>query len=323
MSMPSSASRSSSAGVGGAPPVPMRTGRGSLDAPRIPDRHRQHRRRRAEMRDTGFAHVSPDRARIELRKAQVHAAGRRHRPREAPAVAMEHRQGPQVHGVAGQPHVNRHRERLQVRAAMVVHHALRPRGRAARVVDREHSALVGNRVQQRLAVGDQPFELVIRAARADEPQRFSDLRAGCRRCLGEFVVVYQHRRAGVLQDERHVGGRDPRIEGHQDTAGEWHGVVGGEHHVRIAREQRDAIAGLDPDGTQRAREAQAALQEFPVGEFDVSIDNAYPVGKHVRRSMEERGGGQRLVIELASHFRRLLNGQGPAMTGTAIGRKGQ
>ena len=30
MSMPSSASRSSSAGVGGAPPVPMRTGRGGL-----------------------------------------------------------------------------------------------------------------------------------------------------------------------------------------------------------------------------------------------------------------------------------------------------
>ena len=81
--MPSSASRSSSAGVGGAPPVPMRTGRGSLRGAAD--------RQIVIVSTVGAAQkcVTPDSRRCRqiaprstLRQAQVRAAGRGHRPRK-------------------------------------------------------------------------------------------------------------------------------------------------------------------------------------------------------------------------------------------------
>ena len=143
--MPSSAMRCRIAGVGGAPPVATRTARASLAAVGC----------HASMTSTVGAplkcvtfdsrrcfHTTPG---IELAQAQMRRARSSHAPREAPAVAVEHRQRPEEGAVAVEPRFQRHRQRLQVGAAVVVHDALRLAGGAARVVDRDQPALVGHR----------------------------------------------------------------------------------------------------------------------------------------------------------------------------------
>ena len=192
MSMPSSARRSSSAGVGGAPPVPMRTGRGSFSLPAPGSQI-------VIVSTVGAAQkwLTPEcrmcrqiARGLELRQAQMHAAHRRDRPREAPAVAVEHRQRPQVDGVAVEPHVQRHRQRLQVRAAMVVHDALGPRGRAARVVEREQRTLVrhraGNAARRRRSAPPARRRRR-RRARAATPAR--PRAAACVAAVGVLLVV--------------------------------------------------------------------------------------------------------------------------------------
>jgi hypothetical protein len=83
---------------------------------------------------------------LDRAQADVRARHRGHRPREAPAVAMEHRQRPQVN------RVRRHRPRhhvaagFQESAAMVVDDPLRPPRRARGVVERNR---VGLRLRQR------------------------------------------------------------------------------------------------------------------------------------------------------------------------------
>ena len=94
-----------------------------------------------------MAHLSgrehpPHLSGVEPRQAAMLAAHRRHRPGERPAVAVEHRQRPQVGGAGVEPCLGDHAQRVQVGAAVGVHDALRPAGGAARVVDREQGVLV-------------------------------------------------------------------------------------------------------------------------------------------------------------------------------------
>jgi hypothetical protein len=105
--------------------------------------HGQHGRRGAEVRDPPGPQQPPDLGRLDGPQAHVRPPGRRDRPGEAPAAAVEHRQRPQVPGARAQPGVARHRRRLQVRAPVVVHHPLRPSRGPAGVVDRPQLALIG------------------------------------------------------------------------------------------------------------------------------------------------------------------------------------
>ena len=73
MSMPRSASRSRSAGVGGAPPVATRTGRGSLPASGAQAVIVSTVGAAQKWRDAGLAQVPPYRARLEPWQAQMHA----------------------------------------------------------------------------------------------------------------------------------------------------------------------------------------------------------------------------------------------------------
>ena len=77
-----------------------------------------------------------------LAQAHVRAADRGDRPGRAPAVAVEHRQRPQVDARRVVVRVHDLAERVQVRAAVVVLDALRAPGGAARVVDADRRALV-------------------------------------------------------------------------------------------------------------------------------------------------------------------------------------
>src|SRR5208337_2886835 len=71
----------------------------------------------------------------DLRQADMAPAHRGYRPRETPAVAVEHGQRPEIDGAAGEAVLDDLTDSVHVTAAMGVHHALGIAGGAAGVVD--------------------------------------------------------------------------------------------------------------------------------------------------------------------------------------------
>src|SRR5271167_2266882 len=104
---------------------------------------------------------------VDLRQANVPRPNRRYCPGEAPAVAMEHGQRPQIYGARRKSVLDNLADSVYVTAAMCVHHAFRRAGSATGVVDRDdiilsyvvwrHSGAAF--VQKRFIVGNDALEL--------------------------------------------------------------------------------------------------------------------------------------------------------------------
>src|SRR6476661_1684559 len=149
---------------GGAPAVVTRTGRSSCFAASS----LQSITSTVRVRDALLVDQPPDGWRIALGQANVHPARSGHGPREAPAVAVEHRQGPEVDRAWPKAGMHDCRERVQRRAAMGVHHAFRPPCRAARVVDADRVVFAFEAVIGLTLAGCLEERLVVSALAADE-----------------------------------------------------------------------------------------------------------------------------------------------------------
>ena len=103
--------------------------------------HHEHGRCPVQVGDAFVLEESPDQRRVDLVEADMARAGGGYRPREAPAVAVKHRQRPEIDGAAIEPRVRQFGDGIQVRAAMCVHDALRSTRRTARVVDADRVVL--------------------------------------------------------------------------------------------------------------------------------------------------------------------------------------
>ena len=64
----------------------------------------------------------------------------------------------------------------------------------------------------------------------------------------------------------------------QDGAGVEDTVVGFEQTVAVHAEKRDAIAGFDAGGAQRAREKSGTMGESLVGESQIAANDGGPPG---------------------------------------------
>ena len=199
---------------GGEPPVWMSTTWSKL-APllgRRADQHVEHGRRAAHMRHAVLDDHREDQRRIDLAQADMRAAHRDHRPREAPAVAVEHRQRPQIDRLRRQRPRHDVADRFQERAAVVIDHALRIAGGARGVVERDRAALVGWRRPRevRIAAGDEVLVLdlaeplarpgVERIVDVDHQRRLLQLRERRADLRGEFAVGDQHLGLAMLED---------------------------------------------------------------------------------------------------------------------------
>ena len=268
--------------------------------------HDEHGRRRAEMRDTGFAQVPPDQRGFEFAQAQVGRTRRGDAPRKAPAVAVKHRQRPQVRAVAIEPHVRHHRERLQVRTAVVIHHALGFAGGAARVVDGEHPALVGDGLHVRRRIREPSFVFIV-AAGAHELQRAAGSPCDVARDGFQLMVVDEYLRVAVLDDVGEFTRREALIERDQHHARQRHAVVRFEEHVGIGREHGRPRAIADAQRAQRAGKPLRARVKLGIGIGEVAVDDRDTVGEHRRRTAQECGRRQRLEGHVALHQRTLLS----------------
>ena len=94
------------------------------------------------MRDAMLSDRRENPCGLDAPQADVRAARRRNRPRIRPAVAVEHRQRPQINAVGVEPERKRIAERVQICAAVVVDNAFRIAGGAGRVEERERIPFV-------------------------------------------------------------------------------------------------------------------------------------------------------------------------------------
>ena len=223
-------------------------------------------------------------------------------PGEAPAVAVEHRQRPEVGALGREPGHDDLGERVQVRAAVRVDDALgRPR-RARRVVDRDRLLLVLEPARGPLgrARGEELLVGVVRPAAVVDAHDVQRAQVERRELRRQRVVDEQRARARVAQDEVDLSGSEARVDGDQHAAGERHGVVRLEHGRGVGREHGDAIAMRHPARAQRVGEPVAALLELPVGQPPAVLVRDRDARRvEVGGTLQEGDGRQLAAIDLA------------------------
>ena len=233
--------------------------------------------------------------------AQAHAGTRlqRHRPREAPAVAVKHRQRPQVDRMQRHRPGDDVRHRVQIRAAVMGNDALRIAGGAGGVVQRDRVPLVGRQLpcEVRVAIGKERFirhvaeplaggRIVVvdldheRAPFAQQRERLLDH-------AGEFAIGQQHLGFAVLQREGDRFGVEPCVQRVEHCAGHRHREVGLEHRRYVGQHHRDGVADADAAMHQAAGQATAARVRFTPGLAARTVDDRGAVRIHVGRALDE------------------------------------
>ena len=273
------------------------------------DQHAVDDRRAAVVVDALVAHRRQDRARLDLAQADVRAAEQRHRPREAPAVAVEHRQRPQVAREVRHRPGRRVAHRVQVGAAMVGDDAFRVAGGARRVRDRDRVPLVGRAAErrQRRMGGEQRLVLVraepIAGARVfavadvddDRPApvrlgQDAKRRADRRR---ELAVGDQHLALAVIElpgDERGVEAGVERVE---DRVQGRHRVVRLDHLGRVVKHRADGRAASDAERAQRRRQPRRTIARLAPGVAALPVDDGLEVAEDLGAALDEAGRRER------------------------------
>ncbi len=237
----------------------------------------------------------------------MRAAGGGDRPGEAPAVAVEHRQRPQVAGTRTEPCVVGHRGGLEVGTAVVVHDALGPSGRTGRVVEGEQVVLVDLHLVGGLGIRTGQPGVVLRLGNHLD----AELVGQRTRTVREFAGGHEEPRTGVLEDVAHLVVAEPDVDGDEHRTACRYGVVELEHHVTVGAQRCHSVARLDAGRGQRADQSSAATGELGVGQPDITVHDGEPLGEDGCRAVEERRRRERREGEV-SHAHQ------PAATAAAV-----
>ena len=271
------------------------------------DEHRMHDRRAAVVAHLVLADGVEDRLRLDAAQAHVGACQRGDGPCEAPAVAMEHRQRPEIDGVARHAPVDDVRQRVEIRAAMMIDHALGIAGGAGRVVERDRVPFVGGvgPFEIGIAAGDEALVIDRSQARAawrhrvvdvdhqrrlvEQSERGSDDRR-------EFGVGDENLRLAVTQHEGDGLGVEPGVERVEHAAAHRHAEMRLDHLRRVRRHQRDRVAGAHSRLLQRRGEAARARVGLGPGVATRAVHHRKVLGIRVGRARDQRHRRQRRVI---------------------------
>ena len=248
-----------------------------------------------------------DRRSLHGSQADVRSGVRRHRPGEAPTVAVEHRQRPQVHAVPRHVPGEDVPHGVEVSAAVVHDDALRVARGARGVVQGDGLPLVGRLVPVVPGVrgGEQGLVLLVadRLARAGvlgvvdvhHCRRPVQCSHGPGREAAEGAVDEQDLRLAVFEDERDSGGVEAGVERHEDGPGHRDPEVGLDHLGGVRQQDRHGVAPSDAPRAERGRQPTApvtgrapAVPTRPVHDREVlGIHVCAPVKEHQRCQRSE------------------------------------
>ncbi len=238
----------------------------------------------------------------------MRASDHREGPGEAPAVAMEHRQCPEIDAVLAHAAGKHIADREQIGAAVVIDHALGIAGSARRVVERDRVPFVVRHFPREVRIARRDEVLVFDRGEplagagefgivvVDEQRLHLGERERLLREFPEFAVGDQYLRVGVIElegDERRV---EPGIDGVEHRAGHRHAVVAFEHRRRVGEHDRHGVAALDAAPRQRRGQLLRARVELGIVPPQIPMNDRSPVGKYRGGPLQERQRSQRLEV---------------------------
>ena len=288
-------------GAGGEEAHPLRQ-RFPLVGTRI-QKHRHEDRRAAEVGDFVLGDQVVERLGAHLSQADVRSGLDADRPGKAPAVAMEHRQRPQIDRVSAHVSGDHVAHREQVGAPVVIDDAFSVAGRTRGAIQRNRVPLVERRGASigLVALGDQRLVLdgadslarvvVFRIVVIDDERTRLRRPEGRRDDGGEFGVDDERLRLAVVEHEGEAG-----VERVQHRPAHRHAVVAFEHRRRIGEHDRHRVAAHDPTLRQRGRELLRASVEVAVVSPEGPWANRQAFQKHLRGPLEECQRRQRLEV---------------------------
>ena len=238
----------------------------------------------------------------------MRAGDHRDRPREAPAVAVKHRQRPQIHRMLAHAAGDDVAEREQLRAAMVIDHALRIAGRARRVVERDRVPFVVRHVPRvvRIALRDEILVFdaaeplagagILRIVIVDHQRLYLGERERLLHGLRELAIGDEHLGLGVIERERDDRGIEPRIERVEHALRHRHAVMRLEHRRRVREHHRDGVAALDAALGQRRGKAARARVKLGIIAPQRPVDHRRLRRIDRGRALQEGQRGERLEV---------------------------
>ena len=248
--------------------------------------------------------------RLRPHRAEAHmrAGDEAQRPGEAPAVAVEHRQRPQIYGMlahAGRDGVGVAHQR---RAAMVIDHAFGIAGRAARVVQRDRVPFVRGHGpgKLRVTVGDEglvveiaeafALDATLQVAIVDEERRHVCLAERLFQNGRELRVADQDFGLGVVEHEGDGGRIEACVDGMEHGADHGHAVMSLEHRRRVGEHDRDGVAGADAARRKGGGKLARPRVETAVIDAVAAVNDRGVLGMDGRRPLEKDERRQRLVV---------------------------
>jgi hypothetical protein len=272
------------------------------------EQRRHHDRRAAEMGHPVALDRVIDRRSAHLAQADMGARHHRDGPRKAPAVAVEHRQRPQIDGMPAHAAGEHIGDREQIGAAVVIDDALRVSGGAGRVVEADRVPLVGWHLPGEIGIALLEKRLVLDGSQAlagtgifgivvidDERLRLRE-RERLLDHLCVFAIGDQHLGFGMVEGEGEYRGIEPGVEGVEDGAGHGDPVMGLDHRRGVCQHDRDGVAAPDPGLGEGGREAAGAGVERGIGPTLRAMHDRGIVGKHRGGALEETERRQRLEV---------------------------
>ena len=240
------------------------------------EQSRHHDRRAAQMRHLVIGDGVVHRRRPHRAQAHMRAGDDGNRPGKAPAVAVKHRQRPQIHRVLAHRAGHDVADGEQMRAAVMIDHAFRIAGGARRVVERDRVPFVARHFPGvgRIALRDEflVFDGADPLAGAGkllvviiDDQR---LHLGERQRLfhhfGKFAVDDHDLGVGMVEREGEDRGIEPRVQRIEHALAHRHAVMALEHGRRIGEQRRHRVAAPDAALGQRRGEPARACIELAV-----------------------------------------------------------
>ena len=236
----------------------------------------------------------PDPPRLHPAEADVGAGERGDAPGEAPAVAVEHGERPEIAALERHPRLDRLAQGVQVGAPVMDHDALRAPRRPRGVVDRDRLVLV---VQPGLAgvgraAGEELLVRVTGRARVVDSHHAERVQIQRLEEPLELVIDQEHPRAGVPEDVAHLVAGEPRVDGDEDQARGGHAEVRLEHGRRVGGDDGDPVQLPEAERAQGRGEPVRPSLELAIGVAPGAVDHRRLLGEHVGAPPEKRDRGQ-------------------------------
>ena len=277
------------------------------------DDHLVHGGRAAVVRHSLVVDELPNQGGVHRAHRHMSSADRSYRPREAPAVAVEHRQGPQVRRLGRHPSGDHLAERIEIRTAVCVLDTLwLPRG-AGGVVDRDGLLFIlepalrlrwGRGIQERLILISRG-----RGVSTPDDRHAGQIQRGEHRL--ELRVDQQKTRIAVSEDVPHLGTCEPVVDRDEDPTGRRDTEMGLEHRRRVEQQRRHSISLAQPRRPERICESPRSLRELAVGVSAIPLHHRGLPGIHVGGSPEKIDGIQLRAKHLTPDAIPLGDGSGP------------